>query len=88
MVRVYVVKKRHRLEEEDYEEVIFVASSRKRALAAITEDLLSIYAEWRYAIFTIERWTVNRKCDAEVTIETLSKEQNKQLVMDAGGIVE
>lgn len=87
MVRVYVVKKKHRL-EEGVEDVIFVASSKKKAIAAITEELLSIYAEWRFATFTIERWTVNRKCDATVTVETLSKEQNRQLVIDAGGVAE
>lgn len=85
MVRVYVVKKMYRFEQEDYEEVIFVASSRKRAIAAITEELLSTYAEWRYATFTIERWTINKKCDCDVKTEVLTKEQNKQLVMDAGG---
>ena len=87
MVRVYVVKKKHRL-EEGVEDVIFVASSRKKAIAAITEELLSVYAEWRFATFTIERWTVNKKCDANVTVETLSKEQNRQLVIDAGGVAE
>lgn len=87
MVRVYVVKKKHRL-EDGVEDVIFVASSRKKAIAAITEELLSVYAEWRFATFTIERWTVNRKCDANVTVETLSKEQNRQLVIDAGGVAE
>lgn len=87
MVKVYVVKKKHRL-EEGVEDVIFVASSRKKAITAITEELLSVYAEWRFATFTIERWTVNRKCDADVTVETLSKEQNRQLVIDAGGIAE
>lgn len=85
MVRVYVVKKKYRFEPEEYEEIIFVASSRKRAIAAITEELLSTYAEWRYATFTIERWTINRKCDCDVKIEVLTKEQNKQLVIDAGG---
>ena len=85
MVRVYVVKKKYRFEPEACEEVIFVASSRKRAIAAITEDLLSTYAEWRYATFTIERWTINRKCDCDVKIEVLTDEQNKQLVIDAGG---
>ena len=87
MTRVYVVKKKNRL-EDNIEEILFVASSRKKAIAAITEELLSIYAEWRFSTFTIERWTINRKCDAEVTTETLSKEQNKQLVIDAGGVVE
>ncbi len=87
MVRVYIVKKKNRL-ENNIEDTIFVASTRKRALKAITEELLSTYAEWRFATFTIERWTVNRKCDCEVTTEVLSKEQNKQLVIDAGGVVE
>ena len=85
MVRVYVVKKMYRFEQEDYEEVIFVASSRKRAIAAITEELLSTYAEWRYAQFTIEYWQLDWKC---MHIEVLTQEENKQLVIKGGGTPE
>lgn len=84
MVSIFVVKKKNRL-DENVEEVFAVTSTRDRAIQAIQRELLSIYAEWRYAQFTIEYWQLDWKC---MHIEVLTQEENKQLIIKGGGTPE
>ena len=80
-MRVFIVKKQCRLAPE-VEEIIAVRNTYDHAVQSIQKELLAIYAEWRYSLFTIEEWLVDSHC---VKTTIFSREQNKELVEKAGG---
>ena len=80
---IYVVKCEHIL--DGCEEVIAVCGNNNIAIEKIQTKLLESSIAWRYYKFTIDVWNLNGDIHH---FELFNKDQNKEMLIAAGGTPE